>query len=140
MTATFRTLLVTANPASSALLARLTEGTDIAVYDVVTLDKVIASVAHRPPDLIVIDAESDMQELTQVCAVLKTNPATVLLPLLAIAKSSKSRLAAFDAGVDEFLTQQVRREEFFVRARALLRAKRTPPRSRAGKRPSSGCR
>jgi adenylate cyclase len=131
MTATFRTLLVTANPASRALLARLTEGTDIVVYDVVTLDQVIASVAHRPPDLIVIDAESDMQALTQVCAVLKTNPATVLLPLLAIAKSSKSRLAAFEAGVDEFLTQQVRREEFFVRARALLRSSAARRRSAA---------
>ena len=122
MSATFRALLVAASAASRGLLTRLTDGSDIDIHDVVTPEHVIASVALRTPDLIVINVEGDMQALNQVCSVLKANPATVLLPLLAIAKSSKSRLAAFEAGVDEFLTQAVRREEFLVRARALLRA------------------
>jgi adenylate cyclase len=118
--ATFRTLLVSANEASRTLLARLIEGSDIVIDDRVAADQVIARVAHRAPDLIVIDAEDD-QGLAHVCASLKANPATVLLPLLAVAKSSKQRLSAFEAGVDDFLTQQVRREEFMVRVRALLR-------------------
>ena len=123
MSATFRTLLITTNPSSRALLARLTDGSDIAIDDVAAPDQVVASVAHRAPDLIVIDAEGgDPQTLAQVCGVLKANPATVLLPLLAIAKSSKSRMSAFEAGVDDFLTQAVRREEFLVRVRALFRA------------------
>ena len=45
----------------------------------------------------------------------------MLLPLLAIAKSAKQRIAAFEAGVDDFLTHAVRRDEFLVRAHALLR-------------------
>lgn len=122
MSAAFRTLLVSATPATRALLTRLTEGSDLILDDVVPPDQVIASVALRQPDLVIIDAESDPSALAQVCAVLKANPATVLLPLIAIARSSKPRLAAFEAGVDEFLTQAVRREEFIVRARALLRA------------------
>ena len=56
-----------------------------------------------------------------ICGLLKANPATVLLPLLAIARSAKQRLAAFEAGVDDFLTHAVRREEFLVRIHALLR-------------------
>ncbi|MGH8177274.1 MAG: adenylate/guanylate cyclase domain-containing protein [Steroidobacter sp.] len=131
MSVTFRTLLVTASAASRGLLTRLTDGSDIVIEDVVAPDQVIASVAHRPPDLIVIDAESDMQALTQVCTVLKANPATVLLPLLAIAKSAKVRLTAFEAGVDEFVTQQVKRDEFLVRVRALLRASAARRRSAA---------
>lgn len=122
MSATFRTLLVTASAERRALLAKLTDGSDIVLDEVALPDAVLATVAHRAPDLIVIDADGDPQTLAQVCGVLKANPATILLPLLAIAKSSRARLAAFEAGVDEFLTQAVRREEFLVRARALLRA------------------
>ncbi len=122
MSTTFRTLLVTTNGASRALLARLTDGSDIVVEDVATPDQVIASVAVRAPDLIVIDGENDLAALAQVCSLLKANPSTVLLPVLAMARSSKARLVAFEAGADEFLTQHVRREEFLVRARALLRS------------------
>jgi adenylate cyclase len=121
MSATFRTLLVTSQAASRGLLTRLIDGSDIVIDDVVVPDQVIASVALRAPDLIVIDAESDLLALNQVCGVLKANPATLLLPLLALAKSAKQRMAAFEAGVDDFLTHQVKRDEFLVRARALLR-------------------
>lgn len=121
MSATFRTLLVTASAGSRGFFNRLTEGSDIVIDDVAAPDQVIVSVAHRMPDLIVLEAESDLEALVQVCRVLKANPATVLLPLLVISKSAKQRLAAFEAGADDFLTQQVRRDEFLVRARALMR-------------------
>jgi adenylate cyclase len=118
---TFRTLVVGAGDASRHLLTRLIDGSDIVIDDVIPPDQVLAAVARRAPDLFVIDAELDPPTLTAICGLLKANPATVLLPLLAIAKSSKRRLAAFEAGVDDFLTHAVRREEFFVRMHALLR-------------------
>lgn len=121
MSATFRTLLVSTEAARRPWLARLLEGSEILLDDAVAPEQVIASVAHRAPDLIVIDADHDLAPLAQVCGLLKANPATVLLPLLAVARSARQRLPAFEAGVDDFLTQQVRREEFLVRARALLR-------------------
>ena len=121
MSATFRTLVIGASAASRNLLARLIEGSDIVIDDAIEPDQVVASVARRAPDLFVIDAEHDASTLTMVCGLLKANPATVLLPLLAIAKSAKQRMAAFEAGVDDFLTHAVRRDEFLVRLHALLR-------------------
>jgi adenylate cyclase len=121
MAVAFRALLISTNAACRGLLTRLIEGSDIVMDDVVGPEQVIASVARRAPDLVVIDAENDLPSLAQVCGILKANPATVLLPLLGIARSAKQRLAAFEAGVDDFLTHQVRREEFLVRARSLLR-------------------
>ncbi|HEX2493289.1 MAG TPA: adenylate/guanylate cyclase domain-containing protein [Steroidobacter sp.] len=100
----------------------MTQGSEIFIDETVAPDQVVASVARRAPDLIVIDADGQEQALAQLCAALKADAAAVLLPLLAMAKSSRARLAAFEAGVDEFLTQSVKREEFLMRARALLRA------------------
>lgn len=121
MTSTFRALLVGDRSRSTGLLTRLFEGSNIVPDDLVGHEAVLASVAHRVPDLLVIDCDDSTESLARTCVALKANPATVLLPLMAIGKSSKLRLAAFDAGVDDFLTYQVRREEFLVRAQALLR-------------------
>ncbi len=98
------------------------EGSDIVIDDVVSQDGVIASVAMRTPDLIVFAIDLDASALANTCRALKANPATVSLPLVALARSSRSRLAAFDAGVDDFLTHQIRREEVLVRVNGLLRA------------------
>ena len=39
----------------------------------------------RIPDLFVVDVDSDLATLAKVCAVVKENPATGFVPLLAIA-------------------------------------------------------
>ena len=118
----FRALLVSASPASPILLSKLTEASDIGVCDVIGVDQIISSTSECQPDLVIVDILGDLTPLVQVCSVLKTNPATVFLPVLALARSAKSRLRAFEAGVDDFLLHHVRREEFLVRVRALLRS------------------
>ncbi len=122
---TFRALLVSAGPASPVLLAKLTEASDIEVSEIITADQIIASATQRTPDLVVVDVVGDLRGLVQVCSVLKANPATVFVPVVALARSPKSRLAAFEAGVDDFLLHHVRREEFLVRVRCLLRSSST---------------
>lgn len=121
MSGTFRSLLVTASDERRHLLAKLTDGSEIVIEEVAPPDTVIATVAHRAPDLIILDADGEPEALAKVCVALKANPATVLLPLLAISRTPKSQLSAFEAGVDEFLTGSVRRDVFLMRARALLR-------------------
>lgn len=118
----FRALFVGERSESHALLSRMLEGSDIEIDDVVSQAEVIGSVASRTPDLIVVAVDGASKALTDMCRGLKANPATVSVPILALSRTSKSRLAAFDAGVDDFLTQQIRREEFLVRVHGLLRA------------------
>src|SRR5690606_40523236 len=84
-----------------------------------------ASSQGRRPDLVLVDVVNALNDLVQVCSVLKANPATVFVPVVALARSPKSRLAAFEAGVDDFLLHHVRREEFLVRVRCLLRSSST---------------
>ncbi len=122
MTATFRALLVSAGPASPVLVAKLTEASDIEVAEIISAEQIITSISHRIPDLVVVDVVGEMNGLVQVCSILKANPATVFVPIVALARSAKSRLAAFEAGVDDFLLHHVRREEFLVRVRCLLRS------------------
>lgn len=120
--ATCRTLLIGGSEASRAWLDGLIAGSEIVLDGVVGPEEAIASLALRAPDLIVVDADGDPLALAQVCGLIKANPATVLLPLLAIARSNRQRVPAFEASVDDFLSHEVRREEFLVRVRALLRA------------------
>lgn len=122
MPSSYRALFVGDRSESHALLSRMLDGSEIGIDDVVSPEAVIASVAQRTPDLIVVSMERDALVLADVCRLLKVNPATVSLPVLALARTSRSRLAAFDAGVDDFLTHQIRREEFLVRVHSLLRA------------------
>jgi class 3 adenylate cyclase/CheY-like chemotaxis protein len=125
LSATYRTLLISSSEATRSTLTRLLDASDIGIDDMVEPDQVIASVARRAPDLIVVDVEADAITLARVCGLLKANPTTLLVPLVGLAKSSKQRLLAFEAGVDDFLTHQVRREEFLVRVRSLLKASAT---------------
>ena len=49
MSATFRTLVIGAGAACQTLLARLIDGSDIVIDDVITPEQVVASVARRAP-------------------------------------------------------------------------------------------
>lgn len=121
MRGSFRALFVGERAEAHALLIRMLEGSDIDIDDVVSQEGVIGSIAVRAPDLIVVAVDGDTKALADMCRNLKANPATVSLPIVALARTSKPRLAAFDAGVDDFLTQQIRRDEFLVRVHGLLR-------------------
>src|SRR5262245_35766944 len=121
MGASFRALFVGDRVESHGLLTRMLEGSDIVIDDVISQEEVIAGVARRTPDLIVFALDGETGLLADNCRALKANPVTVSLPLLALARTSRPRFAAFDAGVDDFLTHQIRREEFLVRVNGLLR-------------------
>src|SRR5688572_12795461 len=95
LSATYRTLLISSSEATRSTLGRLLEASDIGIDDMVEPDQVIASVARRAPDLIVLDVEADAITLSRVCGLLKANPTTLLVPLVGLAKSSKQRLLAF---------------------------------------------
>ena len=122
MSMTFRALCVGDRSDGYAALTKLLEGSDIVIDDVVSYEQVLASVATRAPDVIVFLIEGELTALAATCRSLKVNPVTLLLPLIALAKSTRQRLTAFDAGIDDFLTFQLRREEFLIRMHSVMRA------------------
>lgn len=121
MSVAFRALFVGERSETFSLLERLLEGSDIQIDEVVTHGGLLASAARRTPDIVIFALE-ELDELAQSCRTLKANPATVLVPLLVWARSTRRRMGAFDAGVDDLLTHQVRRDELLIRIHALLRA------------------
>jgi class 3 adenylate cyclase len=125
MSAAYRALFVGERAERYALLTQMLEGTDIVIDNVVSPAEVVVSVAQKAPDLIVFAFDLEARSLAEICRALRANPVTATVPLLAIARTSRSRLAAFDAGVDDFLTKQIRREEFLVRVNGLLRSAAT---------------
>lgn len=122
MAATYRALFVGDLSDTHGLLERLLEGSDIAIDDVVQHEQVLARVAQRMPDIIVFALDHDLDMLVETCRALKANPATVLLPLLVLARSTRQRMAVFDAGFDDLLSHNVKREELLIRVHALMRA------------------
>lgn len=122
MSETYRALFVGDQPESHSLLRRLLEGANIQLDDIVTHEQVLACVARRIPDIIIFALDQDFDDLAETCRSLKANPATVLLPLLVLARTTRQRMAVFDAGFDELLSHQVKREEFLIRVHSLMRA------------------
>lgn len=121
MSTAFKALFVGDRSESYSLFARWIDNTDIAIGEVVGCADVFAAVARCTPDIVVLGFDRRIDELTQCCRSLKESAATMLLPVLVLARSSRHRMAAFEAGADDLFTVHVKREEFLVRARALIR-------------------
>jgi len=85
----------------------------------------LASIAQDPPDLILLDYLMPVVDGRQVASKVKANPATRNIPIIMLTALDhrEARLAALDAGVEEFLTKPVERAELWLRVRNLLRLK-----------------
>jgi len=85
----------------------------------------LASIAHDLPDLILLDFLMPGIDGLQVARAVKANPATRRIPIIMLTALDhrEARLAALEAGVEEFLTKPVDRAELWLRVRNLLRLK-----------------
>ncbi|MCP4427459.1 MAG: response regulator [Chloroflexi bacterium] len=78
------------------------------------------------PDIILLDVMMPDMNGFEVCAHLRQNDATALIPIIMVTalREVQYRIEGIEAGADEFLSRPHVREELLVRVRTLIRLKR----------------
>jgi putative two-component system response regulator len=83
-------------------------------------------IGRELPDLVLCDIRMPDTDGFQVCRMLKSNPATRLIPivLMTAVSEQEDRVRALDAGADDFLPKPFDPTELIARVRSLMRLKR----------------
>jgi len=89
-----------------------------------TAESALAAAALRPPEAVVLDLVLPDGSGTDVCRELRTWTSAPVIVLSAVGEE-KEKVAALDAGADDYVTKPVGIDELLARLRAVLR--RTAP-------------
>ena len=96
-------------------------------YEVLTADTgegALASAALRPPDAVILDLVLPDRSGIDVCRELRTWSSAPVIVLSAVGEE-REKIAALDAGADDYVTKPVGIDELLARLRAVMR--RTAP-------------
>jgi adenylate cyclase len=104
-----------------SLVGEASAGPSFELQPFATTGEVVARLDEYAPDLIFLDADCPQLAALELCRALKEHPATMLLPVIVLSRSSKLRVEAFSAGADDFITRQVPREVLITRLESLAR-------------------
>jgi putative two-component system response regulator len=107
-------------------LGLLLEKADYTVLTATNGRDALEIVHGQHPDLVLLDVIMPGMSGLEVCAELKRNADTRLMPVVLISgeQERETRLAGLDAGADDFLNKPVDPEELRTRVRSLMRLKR----------------
>lgn len=93
-------------------------------------DEALRAAAESPPDLLILDLNLPVLSGTEVCRLLRAQPATAHIPIIMLtARTSEAdRVGGLDLGADDYVTKPFSLRELAARVRAVLRRKSgTPP-------------
>lgn len=110
-------------------LGMLHEACEAAGYDVVSAangPEVLAMVARRPPNLLMMDSKMSELDAFEILRILKADPRLADIPVLLVTDESdlEARRMGLELGADDYLTRPYRVFEIQQRVRNVLRATR----------------
>ncbi len=97
-------------------------------YDVATAAsgrEALASIDANLPDLVLLDVVMPEMSGYEVCAKIRENPASQMLPVIMVTAldPTEERVKGIEAGADDFLTKPINQAELLARVKSLLRIK-----------------
>ena len=118
-------LVVDDEEPNRALLQRLLSRDGYAVSAVADGESALASIAQRPPDVILLDVQLPGLNGFDVCRRIKQSERTRLTPVVMVTalNAVESRIDGITAGADDFLSKPFNAEELRARVGSLLRLK-----------------
>ena len=121
---TQRILLVDDQPQNRRLLEGMLSPYGYFISTAASGDDALAKVKAEPPDLILLDVVMPGMSGYDVARALRADQATRVTPIVMVtANPEEDKIAAIDAGADDFIIEPFDKQELLARIRSLLRMK-----------------
>lgn len=118
-------LIIEDNPSTLKMLAFLLENEGYTVYARNTVAAGLEVLRHEPVDLLVLDVMLPDSNGLQVCRQIRNEGLSTPILMVSALGSRADKLAALEAGADDYMTKPLDTNEVVARVRAL--ARRTQP-------------